>query len=98
MSLYRFQLDQSHGTDDAALKSLSSIADAKVHFSSLLCGTEGNIEIDSLSLFVPNSLYQAALVQWRLWLDTSNHRYKYGFESMKVMLQQHGRRWKIAGM
>lgn len=98
MSLYKCQLDQSHGTDDATLTSLSSISDATVHISSLLRGTEGNIEIDSLSLFVPNAFHQAALVQWRLWLDTSNHRYKHGFESMKMILQLHGRRWKIAGV
>ncbi len=98
MSLYRDHLDQGYGTEDALLTSLSTIADATVHLLHLLCGTEEDTDIDSLSLFVPNALYQAALVQRHLWKDTSDHRNKHGFESMKAMLQHHGRRWKLAGM
>jgi hypothetical protein len=77
---------------------LSSTADATVRFLDQLYWREEDIDTESLSLFVAIAMYQAALMQRRLWKDTFDCRHKYSFETMKSILQQHGKRWKTAGI
>ncbi|KAH8807729.1 hypothetical protein F5884DRAFT_345902, partial [Xylogone sp. PMI_703] len=57
---------------------------------------EKNIAYEFLSPFLPHALYQAAVMQFRLWKQTNELRYKEQCESLKTILMYYSRRWLVA--
>jgi hypothetical protein len=68
-----------------------------VQYSSALFSTGEDVDYGTFSPYVPLSLYQAAVVQLRLWNQTGEGRYWQGLSSLKRTLGHFGRRWTIAG-
>jgi hypothetical protein len=68
-----------------------------VQYSAAIFGTGEDVDYGTFSPYVPLSLYQAAVVQLRLWDQTSEERYWEGLSSLKTTLGHFGRRWTIAG-
>jgi hypothetical protein len=68
-----------------------------VQFSSALFSTGEDVDYGTFSPYVPLSLYQAAVVQLRLWNQTGEECYWQGLSSLKRTLGYFGRRWTIAG-
>jgi hypothetical protein len=68
-----------------------------VQFSSALFSTGEDVDYGTFSPYVPLSLYQAAVVQLRLWKQTGEECYWQGLSSLKRTLGYFGRRWTIAG-
>jgi hypothetical protein len=56
------------------------------------------VELETLSPFVPYSLYQAAVVQLGLWKQTDSESYINAFESLKTILGHFKKRWLVAGI
>ncbi|KAF2164714.1 hypothetical protein M409DRAFT_56523 [Zasmidium cellare ATCC 36951] len=98
MKLYKQKLDGANAeSKTSALDALRSISDPIVRLSNLLYNNVDDIDIDSLTLFVPNCLFEAAQVQQKFWKETAGLKYKHGFESLKRVLRKHAKRWRIAG-
>jgi hypothetical protein len=56
-----------------------------------------HVEFETLSPFVPYSLYQAAVVQLSLWKRTEMDSHKNAFDSLKIILGHFKKRWLVAG-
>lgn len=66
-------------------------------FSRKLFANGDEVDYVTLSPFVPISLYQSAVVQWRLWKQSRKAEHKVALESLKVILGYFSKRWGIAG-
>jgi hypothetical protein len=80
------------------LKSLEYISTQTFEFSEYLFRDLDKVKYNVMSPFVPQSLYQAAIVQFRLWKQTNETRYKNAFDSLKQILGYFNKRWLVAGM
>lgn len=80
------------------LKSIEFISTQIVEFSEYLFRDLDKIKYNMMSPFVPQSLYQAAIVQFRLWKQTNEMRYKNALDSLKNILGHFNKRWLVAGM
>jgi hypothetical protein len=80
------------------LKSLEYISTQIVEFSEYLFRDLDKIKYNLMSPFVPQSLYQAAIVQFRLWKQTNETRYKNALDSLRQILGYFNKRWLVAGM
>lgn len=92
-------LSNKYNDDDKSglLTSIEATSNRVVQFATLLFGNTEKVNIDTLSPFVPYSLYQAAVVQFRLWKRTETSQYKEAMDSLKEILGHFARRWQIAG-
>jgi hypothetical protein len=82
----------------STLKSLEYISTQIFEFSEYLFRDLGKVKYNMMSPFVPQSLYQAAIVQFRLWKQTNETRYKTALDSLKQILGHFNKRWLVAGM
>lgn len=67
-----------------------------VQLSSALFRTGEDISYGTFSPYVPLSLYQAAVVQLRVWKRTGEERYCHGLSSLKQTLGHFNKRWTVA--
>ncbi|KAM0689935.1 hypothetical protein Q7P36_010808 [Cladosporium allicinum] len=83
--------------DEGSLYLMEPLSTQIVQLSSALFGTGEDTNYGTFSPYVPLSLYQAAVVQLRLWKKTGEEHYLQGLSSLKGTLGYFGRRWTIAG-
>ena len=94
-TLLRNEVDE---TDKAnTLRSLETEAGCIVDFASQLFGVVEDLEYQTMSPLIPYSLYQAAVVQFRLWKQSDRDAYKKGLDVLTGALAQFNKRWLIAG-
>jgi hypothetical protein len=79
------------------LQSIESCALYISQFSQHLFSDMEAVPLDTMSPFIPYSIYQAAIVQFRLWKQTQDSKYKEMFDSLQGILDFFGRRWENAG-
>ena len=60
--------------------------------------TESEEDLDVSSPFVPYCMFQAAVIQRRLWDETKNAWHKTSLDTLKAVLMRHDRRWRAAGL
>jgi hypothetical protein len=77
---------------------LEEASTAIVSFSAYLFGEPEKLNYATFSPFVPYSLYQAGIVQFRLWKQTSALRHRESLDSVKKILGFFNMRWLIGGM
>jgi hypothetical protein len=85
------------GERHAIFQSLESTSSRIAVFSAHLFADISLVDIDKMSPFVPYSLYQSAVVQYRLFQQTAQMEYQRNFESLKSILGSFKRRWLVAG-
>ncbi|KAF2495631.1 hypothetical protein BU16DRAFT_539560 [Lophium mytilinum] len=78
--------------------SLEPLSRRIVDFSGQLFGKAEDIDYETLSPYVPYSLYQAAAVQCQLRKKTGDGVYETGLDSLKQVLRYFNKRWLIAGI
>ena len=66
-------------------------------YSRHLFGDADNINYELLSPFIPYSLYQAAVVQYRMWKQTAERLHNEALDSLKTVLGYFNKRWLVAG-
>jgi len=79
------------------LSMLEKASTAMVEFSAYLFGDPEKLDYATMSPFVPYSLYQAGVVQFRLWKHTSALHHRESLDSVKKILRFFNRRWLIGG-
>lgn len=79
------------------LRSIEECALCISQFSQHLFSDMEAVPLDTMSPFIPYSLYQAAIIQFRLWKQTQDHKYKELFNSLQGILDFFSRRWENAG-
>jgi hypothetical protein len=79
-------------------QSLEPISKRISEFSRLLFADVEQIEFETLSPYVPYSLYQAAVVQKHLWKQNNDASNKEAVDSLKTILEHFSARWSVAGM
>jgi hypothetical protein len=72
---------------------LSWTLDISAQISSRFNNSVESIDLDALSVFVPHSLYKAALTKSRMWKETGEERYLQAYASLQVMLGHFKTRW-----
>jgi hypothetical protein len=100
-TLYESALLSGHLDNESktnTLKSVEYISTQIVQFSEYLFRDLDKIRYNMMSPFVPQSLYQAAIVQFRLWKQTNETRYKNALDSLKQILGHFNQRWLVAGL
>lgn len=65
------------------------------NYSKFLFGDRETVDISLFSPFVPLSLYQAAIVQLRMWKRTGNVSCKVAFDSLVDILLFYSKRWLV---
>ena len=80
------------------LSMLEKASTAMVEFSAYLFGDPDKLDYTTMSPFVPYSLYQAGVVQFRLWKHTGALHHRESLDSVKKILRFFRRRWLIGGM
>ena len=55
-----------------------------------------NYPFDTLSPYLPYSLCQAAIIQYRLWIQNSSPIHKRNLDSLKSILREFTKRWMVA--
>jgi hypothetical protein len=93
------------GTEDSdpscLARSLSASAQAVVDIAynnNYQVVSQNGPKLDALPPFMPSCIHQAAVVQIKLFDETSDACYIQSYQSMVNMLQILSRRWKIADM
>lgn len=66
-------------------------------FSDYLFADMSKVDIAKMSPFIPYSLYQAAIVQYRLFKRTGQPEYEQHVSSLKTIMTHFRERWWIAG-
>jgi hypothetical protein len=90
--------DDTVETQNRLYQVLEPISTRISEFSNLLFIQVEHVDLQTLSPFVPYSLYQAAVVQLNLWKRTDIDSYRNAFESLKTVLGHFKKRWLVAGM
>ncbi|RDW59049.1 hypothetical protein BP5796_11973 [Coleophoma crateriformis] len=98
--LYEYML--LHGTEDATERqrilestektSLRAITFAEAAYQD----QEGNYSPDTYSPYLPYSLCQSAIVQYRLWKQNGDLSHKRHLDSLRSILLEITKRWKVA--
>jgi len=65
-------------------------------FSKHLFTNEELLDYSTMSPFIPYSIYQSAVMQYRLWKQTGQFEFKENLDSLKNVLDILGRRWMVA--
>ncbi|KAK0307895.1 hypothetical protein LTR01_005227 [Friedmanniomyces endolithicus] len=84
------------GSDDRALDAMEPLSHRITQFATRLFGTGQDLNYGTFSPYVPLSLYQAAVVQNRLWMRSGDAAYKENLLALKHILQFYSRRWMVA--
>jgi hypothetical protein len=98
--LYEFAL---HRTDDGnitraqILQSMEETSSRAMSFAEASCADQENYDVEVLSPYLSYPIFQAAIVQYRLWMQTNNHIYKQRIESLVLILTDLKKRWLVAG-
>ncbi len=79
------------------LESIEANSRTVTEFSRHLFGDPDAVDYGTMSPYVPYSLYQSAIVQYRLWKQTGDIKYQDGLGSQKDILGYFERRWLIGG-
>lgn len=82
---------------DAISTSLESTSTRIAVFSNRLFADVSKVDINKMSPLVPYSLYQAAILQHRLFVRTGETNYQANLASLKMILGNFRKRWLIAG-
>jgi hypothetical protein len=90
--------EETGENQDRLHQALEPICTRISEFSSRLFLHVEHVEFETLSPFVPYSLYQAAVVQLSLWRRTDIESYRNAFESLKTILGHFKKRWLVAGI
>ncbi len=85
------------GSNDRALDAMEPLSIRITQFSLRLFGTGQDLNYGTFSPYVPLSLYQAAVVQLRLWKRSGEIVHEDNLRSLKHILEYYCRRWLIAG-
>jgi hypothetical protein len=80
------------------MSALESTSTRITQFSRYLFGDAENVDYEVMSPFVPYSLYQAAIVQFRLYKKSNRADFKEATDSLKEILGYFSKRWLIAGI
>ncbi|KAH7304841.1 hypothetical protein BKA65DRAFT_602133 [Rhexocercosporidium sp. MPI-PUGE-AT-0058] len=94
-ALFSSQISQDY--KDTLLASIQCSSTQITEFSRHLFGDVAAVDFGVVSPLIPHSLYQAAIVQYRLGKQIGEMRYRNGFESLKEILGYFNRRWLIGG-
>ncbi|KAK0860466.1 hypothetical protein LTR91_006504 [Friedmanniomyces endolithicus] len=86
------------GSNDRALDAMEPLSIRITQFSLRLFGTGQDLNYGTFSPYVPLSLYQAAVVQLRLWKRSGEIVHEDNLRSLKHILEYYCRRWLIAGV
>ena len=99
-TLYDYSiLHQQNETEKTRiLGMLEEASMAIVAFSAYLFGRVETTNSGTFSPFVPYSLYQAGIVQFRLWKQTSALHHRESLDSIKKILGVFNIRWLTGGM
>jgi len=84
------------GSDDRALDAMEPLSHRITQFATRLFGTGQDLNYGTFSPYVPLSLYQAAVVQNRLWMRSGDAAYRENLLALKHILQFYSRRWMVA--
>jgi hypothetical protein len=98
--LHDYSTAQSHDAEAELSRKLSlmePLSTRIAEFANRLFGDVEGDNVKTLSPFVPYALYQAAVVQCRLWNRFGRDEYKENRESLKSILGRFNRRWLVAG-
>ena len=79
-----------------ALAAMEPLSAQITQFSNRLFGARDRINYGTLSPITPLSLYQAAVVQYRLWRRTGQPCYQDGLRDLREILGYFNKRWAIA--
>lgn len=99
-TLYEFQL--GHKPEDGVerhriLRSMEETSARAIIFAEASYGDRENFHHETLSPYLPYSLSQAAIIQYRLWKQNDDRICKNRFESLMGILKDFSRRWLLAG-
>lgn len=92
-----FSASTSPSYKTSLLSSLHASSTQITEFSRHLFGDINAVDLETVSPLIPHSLYQAAVVQYRLEKQSGEIRYRNGLESLKEILGHFGRRWCVGG-
>ena len=81
----------------AVLTSLESTSTRIAVFSNYLFSDLSQVDLDKMSPYVPYSLYQAAVVQYRHLKQTGRPDHQVNLDSLKMILSNFRKRWLVAG-
>jgi hypothetical protein len=84
--------------EDQKLTAMEPVSTQIAEFSAFLFGDVEKIEYPTLSPLVPYSLYQAAVVQFRLWKRHNKDQHRNNLNSLKRILSYFNQRWLVAGL
>lgn len=82
---------------EAIATSLESTSSRIAVFSQYLFADASLVDCDKMSPFVPYSLYQSAVVQYRHLKQTGRANHQVNLDSLKMILTNFKKRWLIAG-
>jgi hypothetical protein len=98
--LYEFSLHRNdQGDIDKAqiLLSMEETSSRAMSFAEASCADQENYDVELLSPYLSYPIFQAAIVQYRLWKQNNNPIYKQRIESLILILTDLKKRWLVAG-
>jgi hypothetical protein len=97
--LYEFMLSRCHSDSTERSRLLEAIKETSLRALRFAEATHAdrfeNYPIDTQSPYLIYSLYQAAVVQYRLWIQDSNPVCKRNLDSLKDILNAFTKRWMV---
>jgi hypothetical protein len=98
--LFEFQLhDNAENTieRERILRAMEDTSDRAMTFAKASYGDPNNYPYEILSPYLPYSLWQAGIIQYRLWKLNGDPAYKQHLDIIMNMLKDFGTRWMVAG-
>jgi hypothetical protein len=80
------------------LATVEPLSHKVLYYAAKLLGDPEKLNYREISPFIPQSLYQAAVVQHRLWKYKGTVHYKEGLNALRRILGYLKKRWLVAGM
>ncbi|KAL6805129.1 hypothetical protein J3E68DRAFT_387704 [Trichoderma sp. SZMC 28012] len=98
-TLYEFLLGRcdEHGPEKVRiLESMQELSERAVMFAEAGYADKETFYLETLSPFLPYCLYQAGIVQYRLWKQKGDPIYKVRLDALSNLLRGNGKRWAVA--
>lgn len=99
-TLYEFLLGRcdKHGPEKVRiLESMQELSERAVIFAEAGYADKETFYLETLSPFLPYCLYQAGIVQYRLWKQKGDSIHKVRLDALSNLLRGNGKRWAVAG-
>lgn len=100
--LYEFWLSRKQEDGVERSKILSSIYETaartfKIKLAEASFRNSSSFRYETISPYVVYSVFQSAIIQYRLWRASQDAGYKHSFDQLRTILNDFKQRWLVAG-